>query len=145
LSLALPLAVPLLVAPLLFLAVRLPEWVVWAALYTTYSGIIGGLPYLILIGLLLWWARDKSDTQFKRALALLPILMLPVVGVIIVLALLAEAWLQPENALPLSDVILMLLGLFPFILGFGYFYVLLVFFAAFLLRRRVVLVPAHAT
>jgi hypothetical protein len=144
LSLALPLAVPLLVAPLLFLTAKLPEWLAWVALYTTFSGIIGGLPYLLLIGLLLWWARGKSDSQFKRALALLPILMLPVVSVMLILALLTEAWLRPANALPFSDAVLMWLGLVLFILGFGYFYVVLVFSAAFVLKRRGVLVPSHA-
>src|ERR1041384_690654 len=92
LSLALPLAIPLLAALLGLLHTRLPEWLVWVLVYTTFSGIIGGLPYLILIGGLLWWSRGKTDAQFKRALALLPILMLPVIGVMIALGLSAEAW-----------------------------------------------------
>ena len=144
LSLALPLAVPLFTAPLLFLADQLPQWLVIAAIYTAYSGIIGGVPYLMVIGLLLLWAHGKSDAQFKRALLLSPMLMLFVAAIIIAVALSAEAWLKPENALPFSNSILMLLGLVPFILGFGYFYVLLVFSAASILKRRGMLVPSNA-
>lgn len=143
-SLVLPLAVPALIAPVLFVGAQLPEWLVWVALYAIYSGIIGGLPYLALVGLLFWWARRKSDTQFKRALILLPIFMVPVLAVLLGLGLLGEAWLRPESALPVSDALLMLLGLVPFILGFGYFYVLLVFGVARVLKRRGVLVPARA-
>ncbi len=143
-SLLLPLAVPALIAPLLFVSFQLPEWMVWVALYTTFSGLIGGVPYLVLVGLLFWWARGKSDNQFRRALMLLPIFMLPVFAVLLGFALLAEAWLRPENALALSDALVMLLGLVPFILGFGYFYVLLVFWTARVLRRRGALVPLHA-
>jgi hypothetical protein len=144
LSLALPLAVPLLVAPLGFLHSRLPLWLIVVLVYTEFSGIIGGVPYLILIAVLLWWSRRKSDAQFKRALALSPVLMLPLVGAMVALALSGEAWFKPENALPLSDGILMFLGLVPFILGFGYLYVVLVFSSASILKRRGLLVPSNA-
>lgn len=143
-SLVLPLAVPAVIAPLLFVDFHLPEWLAWAVLYITYSGIIGGVPYLALVGLLFWWARGKSDIQFRGALLLLPIFMLPVFVVFIVLAFLGEAWLRPESALSVSDVLRMLLTLVPFILGFGYFYVLLVYGTARVLKRRGVLVPSRA-
>ena len=143
-SLVLPLVVPLLPVPFLFVdAARLPEWVVWMAVYMIFSGIIGGIPYLVLVGLLFWWARGKSDTQFKRALVLLPIFMVAVVAVLFGLGLLGEAWLKPESALSVSDAG-MLLGLVPFILGFGYFYVVVVFGMARLLKRRGVLVASPA-
>ncbi len=70
--------------------------------------------------------------------------MLPVFAVLLGLGLLGEAWLRPESALPVSDALVMLLGLVPFILGFGYFYVLLVLGTARVLRRRGVLVPSRA-
>ena len=143
-SLLLPLAIPAVIAPLLFVESHLPEWLEWAALYTTYSGLIGGLPYLALVGLLFWWARGKTDTQFRRALILLPVFMLPVVAVLLGLGLLGEAWLRPESALPVSDALVMLLGLVPFILGFGYFYVLLVFGTARALKRWGVLASSRA-
>src|ERR1044071_4244067 len=54
LSLILPLAVPLLVASLLFFGGRLPLWLSWVALYITLSGIIGALPYLVLMALMLF-------------------------------------------------------------------------------------------
>jgi len=144
LSLVLPLAVPLLFAPLLFFADRLPLWLACAALYICFSGLIGGLPYLILIGVLLFWTRRKTSTHFKRALALSPILMLPVVAAMLALAWSGEAWLRPENALPWTDRIISFLGLVPFILGFGYFYVGLVFCTASILKKRRVLVPSSA-
>ena len=134
-SLLLPLAIPAVVAPLLFVEFHLPKWVLWAALFTTFSGLIGGLPYLALVGLLFWWARGKTDTQFRRALILLPIFMLPVVAVLLGLGLLGEAWLRPESALPASDAFVMWLGLVPYILGYGYFYVLLVFGTVRVLNR----------
>jgi|GEM_PF-1837366 len=143
-SLLLPLAVPAITAPLLFVDFHLPEWLGWVALYTTYSGLIGGIPYLVSVGLLFWWARGKSDTQFKRALTLLPVLMLPVFAVLLSFGLLVEAWLRKENALPVSDALVMLLFFVPFLLGFGYFYVLLVFATARILRRRGSLLPARA-
>ena len=143
-SLVLPLAVPALMTPLLFVTVQLPKWLVILVVYTTFSGIIGGIPYLILVGLLFWWARGKSDPQFKRALIFLPIFMVPLVVLLFGLCLLVEAWLKPENALPVSGALLILGILVPFILGFGYFYLLLVFGTARVLTRQGVLVPSHA-
>ncbi|MCM3869835.1 MAG: hypothetical protein ND895_03910 [Pyrinomonadaceae bacterium] len=143
-SLVLPLVVPAVVAPLLFVDFPLPEWLVLAVLYTTYSGVIGGIPYLALVGLLFWWARGKSNTQFRRTLSLLPIFMLPMFAVFLVLSLLGEAWLRPESALPAAEILRMLLTFVPFILGFGYLYVLLVFATVFVLRRLGVLSPSHA-
>ncbi|HKZ79308.1 MAG TPA: hypothetical protein VJ124_13595 [Pyrinomonadaceae bacterium] len=144
LSLVLPLAVPVLIAPLLVLDFQLPEWLGWVVLVTVYSGIIGGLPYLVLVGLLFWWGRRKSDTQFRRALIFSPIFMLAVFAMLLVLATSCEGWLRPEDALPASEVLRMLLSCVPFILGFGYFYVLVVFEAAFVLRRRGALMPLRA-
>ena len=147
-SLLLPVAVPalvwLLVTSLSSFNLQLPTWLIVPVVYTTFSGLIGGVPYLMLIGLLFLWARGKSDTQFKRAVALLPVLMLTVVIVLIVVALSAEAWFQPENAVGFWDALLMLLGLVPFILGFGYFYMLVVFSAAAILRRRGMLLSSGA-
>src|SRR3990172_4606796 len=100
LFLVLPLAVPVLIAPLLVLDFQLPEWLGWVVLVTVYSGIIGGLPYLVLVGLLFWWGRRKSDTQFRRALIFSPIFMLAVFAMLLVLATSCEGWLRPEDALP---------------------------------------------
>ena len=143
-SLLLPLAVPAVIAPLLLVDFHLPQWLLWAAVYATYSGLIGGVPYLVLVGLLFWWARGKSDTKFKRALVFLPIFMLPVFAAFLGLGLLGEAWLRPESALSVSGALVMLLYFVPFILAFGYFYVLLVFCTARALNRRGALVPSHA-
>ena len=61
--------------------------------------------------------------------------MLPVVAMLLGLALLVETWLRPESALPVSEAIAVWLGLVPYILGYGYFYVLLVFGTARVLNR----------
>ena len=137
----LPLAVPAIAAPLLWIESQLPQWLAWLAVYTFFSGVIGGIPYIVLVGLLLWWARGKSETQFSRALLLLPFLMLPVFAAFLVLGSLIELWLRGSaSALPPSDLLFMFLGLAPFILGFGYCYVLFVFGMAFGLRRLGLLV-----
>ncbi len=52
LSLMLPLIVPAVLAPVLpifsGLGITLPEWFAGAVYFTVYSGIIGGIPYLVL-------------------------------------------------------------------------------------------------
>jgi hypothetical protein len=145
LSLLLPLALPALLAPLMFVDSYLPKWMAAAAIFMIYSGLLGGIPYLVLVGLLFWWARKKSDIQFKRALVFLPIFMVPTFSLILGLSLLVEASLRPAYALSVSQWFVMSLVLVPFILGFGYFYVLLVFGMAWVLRRRgmLVTVPAY--
>jgi hypothetical protein len=144
LSLVLPLAIPALLAPLFLFDSPLPEWLQWLVIFITFSGVIGGIPYIVLVGLLFWWARGKSDTQFRRALMQLPILMLPVFDVLALLGLLIERWQRPESALPASDVLMVLLGFAPSILGFGYCFVLLVFGTAFVLKRVGILEPLPA-
>ncbi|MGH9966755.1 MAG: hypothetical protein ACREBG_02815 [Pyrinomonadaceae bacterium] len=144
-SLALPLVVPALVTPLVFVDVRLPGWLGTLVAFIFASGIIGGVPYVVLVALLFWWGRGKSDAQFKRALLLSPILMLPLFFVFIVLfQVITVGFLDgaPEVAEVLQDLLLYV----SFILGFGYSYVLLVLGTVFVLKRLGVVAPSpHLT
>jgi hypothetical protein len=137
-SLLLPLVVPVLFAPLLFVNVRFPEWLGAVILFTAYSGIIGCVPYLVLVALLLRWARGKSEAQFRRALMLSPLLMLPLFWVFILVISLLRFGAESG----VSELVEGLLFYVPFVLGFGYGYVLLVFGLVFALKRTGVISPA---
>lgn len=41
-----------------------------------YSLIVGGVPYLLLVVPLLWWSRNKTEGEVRKALLLSPVLML---------------------------------------------------------------------
>ena len=139
LSLISPLLIPLLTAPLLFVLNKI------ASTQTEYtyinflqeiagvivtSAIIDGIPYLILVSFFLTWARNKNETQIKRGLLLLPIFMLPVCLLFIIGV---GSLLHRENIS--SDLGEAVLFYTPFILGFGYSYVALVFGTIWLLKR----------
>ena len=140
-SLALPLVVPVLTALLLSLNFRLPVWLTQLAMITIFSGFVGGIPYVVLVALLFWWGQAKSDTQFKQALVLSPILMLPL---FLLFMLLLSLTLGPNNPFEGTEAGKQLILYFSFILGFGYAYVLLVFSAVFVLKRLGVVVPSPA-
>ena len=70
--------------------------------------------------------------------------MLPVLAAMLTVAWSGEAWLRPEEALSWADRIKGFLRLAPFVLGFGYFYLALIFTTPFILLRRGVIVPSHA-
>jgi hypothetical protein len=141
LSLALPLMVPVFLTLLLSLDLRLPEWLTRFAVLTIYSGLVGGIPYLVLVALLLWWGHAKSDTQFKRALALSPILMLPF---FLLFLLLIGLILGGNDRFEVTEFVRTMILYFSFILGFGYSYVLLVLSTVFVLKRLGVVVPSPA-
>jgi amino acid transporter len=43
-----------------------------------FSGIVGGIPYLILTVALLIWMRDKELPSIRRAILLSPLMMIPI-------------------------------------------------------------------
>jgi hypothetical protein len=135
LSLLLPLIVPALLAPVLpilsGLGIPFPEWLAGAVYFTVYSGIIGGIPYLVLVALLLLWARGKSEAQFRRGLVLSPLLMLPIVCVLIETVSLLRFGLDST----LSELGEVIVFYTPFVLGFGYAYVCIVLSSVWALRR----------
>ena len=133
LSLSLPLLVPALFAALMYLDPPFPKWLQAFMVYNVASGLVGGIPYLVLVVLLFWWGRGKSSAQFKRALVLSPVLMLPVFFLILVILSLITGSFRDEGAG--VEALGMLLLYFLFILGFGYFYVVLVLGIVFVLKR----------
>jgi hypothetical protein len=141
LSLALPLVVPALLAPLSLVDNQLPKWLRMMLGFTVYSGLIGGLPYLVVIALLLFWARGKGEAQIRRGLVLSPLLMLPVCLVFIVVIGLVRSG-RDLTASEFYDAVALFA---PFILGFGYTYVVLVLGVVWLLRRRGVLISSPLT
>ena len=139
LSLLLPLVLSAACAPFLSVDLRLPEWCGTVILFTAYSGLIGGVPYLMLVVLLLFWARGRTEKQFRRALILAPVLMLPIFSLFIVIVALFLDWesvgWETANGL---------LFYVPFVLGYGYAYVVLVLCTIFLLKRLGAIVPSRA-
>jgi hypothetical protein len=136
-SLLLPLIVPVLFAPLMFVDFRYPEGLGAIILFTAYSGVIGCMPYLVLVALLLRWAHGKNETQFRRALMLSPLLMLPLLWIFILIISLLRG---TESGV--SELVDGLLFYAPFVLGFGYGYVVLVFGLVTVLKRVGVISPA---
>ena len=143
-SLWLPIITPALFAPFFLVDAHSAESLQWVVVFITFSGVIGGIPYVALVGLFLWWARGKSDNQFRRALLLLPFLMLPVFDVFVILITFGLWMRGAEAAVLTSDLPMILLSFIPFILGFGYCYVLIVFGTAFVLKRMGILEPLPA-
>ena len=141
-SLALPLLVPTLLAPLMYFDLRLPKWFQTIVVFTVASGLVGGIPYLVLVALLFWWGCGKSDARFKRALLLSPVLMLPVFfAFLVIFSLITGSFRDQAEAI---EELKLLFLYFSFILGFGYFYVLLVFSTVFVLKRLGVVDPSPA-
>ena len=104
--------------------------------------MVGGVPYLALVAILFWWGRGKSDVQFKRALLLSPVLMVPVFFVVLLIfSLFVQGFRDEADAV---DVLKMLLLYAFFILGFGYAYVVLVLGAVFVLKRAGLITPSPA-
>ncbi len=119
LSLLLPIIVPILFAPALFFISFLTEGLAVVLMAIVYSIVYGGIPYLILVGLLLWWMRGKNEPQIKQALLLSPLFMLIVFQAFagVWIALFSEA--KPKIGQFAGSLVL----LSPFVLIFGYAYV----------------------
>jgi len=105
-----------------------------------FSGLVGGIPYLILAGLLLWWMCGKTEKQIRRVLILSPILLLPITLIFITTVSLLRFGAE-ETLAEFSEVLIFYV---PFILGFGYGYVALVFGAVLVLRRMGVISPLNS-
>jgi hypothetical protein len=138
LSLLLPLILSAACVPFLFLNVRLPEWIGNAIGITAWSGLVAGIPYVIFALALLLWARGRTERQFRHALILSPILLLPVFSVyIFIIALFID-----RQSIGWQTLI----GLYfyvPWILGYGY--VALVLSITFFFRRLRLISPSTAT
>lgn len=123
LSLLLPIIVPVLFAPLLFFIRSIGERGATALMIIVYSMVYGGIPYLILVGILLFRMRGKDEPEIRQSLLSSPLLMLVVFQICagLWIAFFSEA--KPKIGQFMSSLIIMS----PFILLFGYVYVGLAF------------------
>jgi hypothetical protein len=125
--------------PFLFVGTSLPQWLRQPLGLAALSGIVGAIPYMVLVVLLLLWARGKTEKQFLYALLVSPILMLPLFSLyLLVIALILDR--QSLGWQTFDD----LLFYFPWILGVGYGYVLLALICLFIFRRLGVISSANA-
>jgi MFS family permease len=133
LSLSLPLLVPAALAPILFgLVGVLPEWLITVLSFVVWSGLIGGVPYVLLATLLLLWARGKREKEIRRGLILSPFFMLLIFWCFVTVASL----ISPSPDASPSSLAQAFLFFGSFVLIFGYAYVALVFGAIWMLRRK---------
>jgi hypothetical protein len=135
LLLLLPLVVSVALIPLFDVDLHLPEWLQTVIYTTAASGLVGGIPYLVLVALLLLWGRGKNEKEFRRALMLSPVLMIPIY---ILFSLSLGILFERERFGSQSvgwDTVLTLSFFALFILGYGYAYVAIGLAALFVLRR----------
>lgn len=98
-----------------------------------FSGLIGGIPYVILAIALLVWMRDQDLQQIRRALLLSPLFLIPIVVFAGLIYLAVVGNVSAPDPLVYVYSILVFGG---YILAFGYFYVLIAFGLARLVRKR---------
>lgn len=73
-TLALPLAVPALLSPLMLVGDDLPDPLRTLLGLLFYSVIIGGVPYVLFAAGFLGWMRGKSDREVRVAILVAPLL-----------------------------------------------------------------------
>lgn len=105
----------------------------------TWSGLIGGLPYVLVAGGILWWSRGRSARELRRAIWLAPVLMVPVLLLPVVVYSVASR--GGGSADRFVESMVFLGGM---VLLFGYAYVALVELGALVGRRMGVIAPLAA-
>lgn len=139
-SLAIPIILPMLLFPVMYSGANLPEWLETVVAVIVWSGLLGGIPYAIVAVLLLLWARSRGEAQIRRGLLLSPLIMLLVFGAFLGIVRLLQN-LKGLEGLHYREVMAFSI---PCILILGYVYVGIVFGVVWLLRRKGVLISAHA-
>ncbi len=105
----------------------------------TWSGLIGGLPYVLVAGGIVWWSRRRSARELRRAIWLAPLLMVPVLLFpLVVYSLVARGGASADRFAG------SMLFLGAMVLLFGYGYVALVELGALVGRRLGVVAPPPA-
>ena len=136
-SLSLPLLIPLIFAPGLLFLPSMNETVAIIFLFIVYSGLIGGIPYLVLVTILLGLMRGKNELQIRNALMFSPPLLVGIFvsgfGLLHLLSIFANKTTIGES---LSQFFVGSILCSIFILIFGYSYVLLVFGLVQILRPK---------
>lgn len=132
-SLALPLIPPILMIPLWFLRESINENSAFAfvPIFIAYSGIVGGIPYVILALTLLIWMRNKELASIRQALLASPALMLPIFAACLGLYSIAF-----ERDSSLREYLFGLVFFSAFVIIFGYAYVGIVFGVEKLVRGK---------
>lgn len=125
-SLSLPIIFPLLSLLFLYLFEGImPSGLTDSLCLVVYSGILGGLPYIILAASLLFWMRGKTELQITIALLLSPILMVIIFAVCF--ALIVFYFVLINGVMEGFSLLLIWFGVLAmFTLIFGYKYVFLV-------------------
>jgi amino acid transporter len=106
------------------------------------SGVMGCIPYIFLCVGILWWARNRSLKQLKKALLLSPWLLMPLVPVYLVIldVIGREAytpfWQAVVNQTSYWFNYSRLLGTGCLCLVFGYIYIYLAFAIVRFLKER---------
>lgn len=132
-SLALPLIPPILMIPLWIVRESINENSAFALvpIFIAYSGIVGGIPYLILAATLLLWMRNQELASIRQALLASPFLMLPIFA-----ACLGIYTIAFERNPSFREYLFALVFSSAFIIIFGYAYVGIVFGLEKLFRRK---------
>lgn len=121
-----------LILPLLALLVASPGFRGWNAVVLVLWGslLIGGIPYVLFLAGLLYWARDKDAKAIQRVTFIAPLLLVPVFIYCAVAIIPLQILKTGEVRVEVSGV----LTFCVFVLVVGYFYVLLANAVFFLLK-----------
>ena len=131
-ALLLPIAVPVLVSPLLLLdGVEATNTFGDIVAFLLWSLLFGGIPYLVFLIAFLAWMRDKPAGRVRRAVLLAPITYGAVLGVAILLMTLVSGRENDAVKLLASSGIFAGMGV-----ALGYVYVVVTEGAWWLLGRR---------
>jgi len=100
-----------------------------------FSGLIGGIPYLIFVAAFLIWMRKRDLGQIRKVLFLSPLILIPI---FFLMCLIIMKILDAKNSshTSLGDYLRYIPPISGWILLFGYFYVLVTFGIARIVRRR---------
>ena len=104
-----------------------------------FSGLVGGLPYVLVAAGILWWSRRRPVAQLRRAIWMAPLLMVPAQLVpMVVYSVVARGGADADR---FAGSMLFMGAL---VLLFGYGYVALVEAGALVGRRFGVVAPPPA-
>jgi uncharacterized membrane protein len=135
-SLMFPALLPILAGILIYSGFAKPVNTIFEILLVViaFSGAVGGIPYVIVIGGTLIWIRNRSIHEFKSVLLISPILMVPIQ----LLTLLAWViWQNSSNKGSRSDNFIAGMGNIALCdLIFGYIYIGITFTIVRILKNN---------
>ena len=132
LSLPLPIIVPILAVCLAFLESSFSKQFNELLLITIFSGIVGGLPYLVVCLGILLWSRKRTLRSLKIALLCSPFLMIPFLWLFLAILVLRDDENENWRWVGFWDWI----GTYSLcVLIYGYSYILIVFGSVWVLQK----------